>query len=157
MDPAAVLKMLKASPVRIAALTRGLTNEQLQCKPSAEAWSVNEVLAHLRACADVWGAGILAMLNQDRPAMRYVSPRTWIRKTDYTEQGFAVSFRAFRSQRDDLLQVLRPLSVEDWLRTATVRRSSGVREETVLIYAQRLAQHEAGHCEQMERILNRAT
>jgi hypothetical protein len=34
-----------------------------------------------------------------------------------------------------------------------VKAASKLREETVLSYAQRLANHESGHCEQIDRVL----
>ena len=130
-----------------------MNKDQLRRKPAADSWSANEVLAHLRACADVWGSSIMAMLTQDRPALRYVSPRTWIKKTNYADLEFGVSFRAYANQRKDLLKVLRTLSDDDWLRGASVKAAKKRREETVLSYAERMARHEAGHCEQVERIL----
>ena len=85
--------------------------------------------------------------------MRYVSPRTWLKKTNYADLEFGVSFRAYANQRKDLLKVLRTLSHDDWLRGASVKVAKKRREETVLSYAERMARHEAGHCEQVERIL----
>jgi len=95
----------------------------------------------------------MAILTQDRPTLRYISPRTWIKKTNYTDLEFGASFRAFTDQRQDLLQLLRALPHEDWLRAAIVKAATKHCEETVFSYAQRMAQHEAGHCEQVERIL----
>lgn len=153
IDTATVLKLLMATPGRIARAGKDLNDEQLRRKPSPDSWSANDVLAHLRACADVWGGSITAMLTQDRPTFRYISPRTWIRKTNYADLEFAVSFRAYKDQREELLRVLQTLPHEGWLRGASVKAATTLREETVLSYAERMAQHEAGHCEQIERIL----
>lgn len=97
----------------------------------------------------------MAMLTQDRPTLRYVSPRTWIKKTNYTELEFGPSFRAYAKQRKDLLKALRALSHDDWLRSASVKAATKRRKETVLSYAERMARHEAGHCDQVERILSK--
>ena len=70
-----ILTMLAETPPRIAALTAGLAPVQLRTKPSDE-WSANDVLAHLRACADMWGNCIVAILTQDTPTLRAVNPRT---------------------------------------------------------------------------------
>ena len=153
IESAAVLKLLTETPRRVAQASNGLTEEQLRRKPDTDSWSANEVLAHLRACADVWGSSIMAMLTQGRPTFRYVSPRTWIKKTNYTNLEFAVSFSVFTNQRKGLLKALRPLTDDDWLRGAIVQAAGRRREETVLSYAQRMAWHEADHCEQVERIL----
>ena len=154
IDQGAVIEMLKTTPRRIASASRGLSDKELNWKPAADSWSANEVLAHLRACADVWGGSIIKILKQDNPTFRYVSPRTWIRKANYLDLDFKASFLAFRKQREDLLKVLQSVPQEDWLRGAKVRAATKLREETVLGYAQRLGGHEARHCEQIDRILH---
>jgi hypothetical protein len=149
-----VLTMLPETPPRIAALTAGLGSDQLHATPNDGGWSANEVLAHLRACADVWGNCIVAMVSQDTPTLRAVDPRTWIRKTDYLEQEFQPSLQAFATQRTDLLAVLKPLAPEGWSRAATVTGAGKVLERTVLSYAQWLARHERPHLKQIQRIVN---
>ncbi len=90
-----VLTLLTQTPPRITALTAGLVPAQLHAPPSPDEWSANDVLAHLRACADVWGNCIEAMIAQDTPTLRAVNPQAWIKKTDYLEQEFQPSLRAF--------------------------------------------------------------
>ena len=96
-----VLTLLAETPPRIAALTAGLAPAQLYTPPNHDGWSVNDVLAHLRACADVWGNCIVAMIAEDTPTLRAVNPRTWIKKTDYLELEFRPSLRSFATQRAD--------------------------------------------------------
>ena len=104
--PEQVLTMLAATPPRIAALTAGLTPAQLRTKPNRDEWSATDVLAHLRSCADVWGSCIEVIIAQDTPTIRAVNPTTWIKSTDYPEQEFQSSLRAFTKQRKNLLKVL---------------------------------------------------
>src|SRR5689334_14803869 len=113
------LKLLAATPRRIASASKGLENTRLHFRPDEEAWSANDVLAHLRSCADVWGKSILAMIAQDHPTLRYISPRTWIRKTDYPELEFHLSLEVFARQRNELLNSLKALEIEGWSRGAT--------------------------------------
>ena len=151
---AQVLTVLAATPPRLAALTADLLPAHVQTRPNPDEWSANDVLAHLRACADVWGTCIVTMLAQDTPTLRAVDPRTWIRKTDYPEQAFQPSLHAFATQRTGLLAVLEPLPPEGWSRAATVTGAGKVLERTVLSYAQRLARHERPHVKQIERLVN---
>src|SRR6266699_4473855 len=97
-----VLTLLAETPTRIAALTTDLSPEELQMRPAPDEWSANGVLAHLRACADVWGNCIMTIIAEDRPTWRAVSPRTWIKQTDYPELQFRPSVHAFTTQRADL-------------------------------------------------------
>ncbi len=132
-------------PPRIEMVTAGLVAARLHSSPGRGEWSANDVLTHLRACADMWGGSIQTMLAQDRPTLRAVNPRIWINKTDYLEQEFRPSLRAFALQRTDLLAVLEPLGPEGWSRSATVTGAGKPLEWTALFYARRLASHERTH------------
>ena len=148
-----MLTLLAATPPRLAALTAGVAPAHLETVPTPEGWSATEVLAHLRACADVWGNCIMAMLAEERPTLRAVNPRTWIKQTDYLEWAFGPSLRAFATQRAELLAVLDRLPLEGWSRAATVTGAGTVLERTVRFYAQWLVLHERPHVKQVERIL----
>lgn len=150
---AQMLVALEEAPGRVAALTGELTAAQLRDAPKPDEWSANEVLAHLRACADMWGNAIMAIVAEDHPTIRAVNPRSWIKRTDYAELEFADSLRAFTTQRADLLDVLKPLAPEDWSRSATVTGAGRPLERTVRTYAERLARHERPHIEQIAQIV----
>ena len=148
------LTLLAETPARIAAVTSGLSPAQLRRRPSYEEWSANDVLAHLRACADVRGDYIRVTIAEDRPTLRAMDPRTWMQKTDYPDLEFETSFRAFTKQRADLLGGLEPLPSESWSRSATVTGAGKALERTVLFYAEWLVIHERPHVKQIERIVN---
>ena len=152
-----VLSLLAETPLRLAALTAGLAPSQLHTAPARDAWSANDVLAHLRACADIWGNCIVTMIAEDRPTLRAVNPRSWINKTDYLELEFRPSLRSFAKQRADLLAVLDPLPLKGWSCTATVTGAGAVLERTVLFYGRWLAGHERPHVKQVERIVDTIT
>jgi hypothetical protein len=149
-----ILTMLAEAPPRIAALIAGLAPAQLRAAPGPDEWSANDVLAHLRACADIWGDCIATIIAEDKPTIRAINPRTWIRETDYLELEFQASFRSFNRQRARLLKVLKGLRLGDWSRTATLTGAGKPLERTVLYYADSLARHERPHVKQIERILN---
>jgi DinB superfamily len=152
-----VLTRLAEQPKEIAALTAGLPRARLHRAPSRGEWSLNDVLAHLRSCSDMWGKYMATIIAEDRPTIRAVNPRTWIKSTNYPELDFAPSFRAFTKQRAELLALLRSLPKAAWSRTATVTGAGRPRDRTVLEYAERLANHERSHVKQMARIANGST
>lgn len=149
-----LLIQLTEQPKAIAALTAGQPRAQLQGSPGRGEWSLNEVLAHLRSCGDMWGKYIATIIDEDRPTIRAMNPTTWIKSTDYPELEFAPSFRAFTKQRAELLELLRPLPKAAWSRSATVTGAGAPRERTVLEYARWLANHERSHLKQIARIAN---
>ncbi len=148
-----VLTLLAEKPPRLEALTAGLAPALLHTAPNDE-WSANDVLAHLRACADVWGGYIATIIAEERPILRAVNPRTWITRTDYRELEFRLSLRAFAAQRAALLAVLEALPPEGWSRTATVTGAGKPLERTVKFYARWLAEHERPHVKQIARLVD---
>ena len=148
-----VLGLLAATPRRIASLSRGIDIGKFQFKPDQDSWSANEILAHLRACADVWGKSIIATITLDHPTLRHISSRSWIRRTDYLQLEFKSSLATFALQRHELLSVLKGLATKDWSRKATTKG----REETVFSLATRIAEHESKHCRQIEEVLKFAS
>jgi hypothetical protein len=146
-----VLTVLAETPRRIAELTAGIPAADLLVAPSRDEWSANDVLAHLRACADMWGGFIVAILAEDMPTLKAVNPRTWIKSTDYLELAFRPSLRSFAAQRDELMTVLQTLTQDGWARAATVVGGGRPLELTVLDYARRLARHERPHVKQVAR------
>jgi len=112
----------------------------------------SEVLAHLRSCADVWGGCILTILNHDKPAIRAVNPRTWLKSTNYLELDFQPSLLTFTLQRAELLSILESSKPKSWARTATVTGAGKVLERTVQIYAEWIVIHERPHLKQFKYI-----
>jgi len=150
--PEQILTLLTAAPAHLAALTAGLTPAQLQTPPAPGEWSATGVLAHMRSCADVWGGCIREIISQDRPTLRAINPRSWIKRTNYREQDFATSLQAFTGQRAELLADLAPLPPDGWARSATVTGAGSPLQRTVLFYAQWLARHERPHVKQIGQI-----
>jgi hypothetical protein len=149
-----ILAILKGTPPRLVELTAGLTAEQLESAPDNGEWSIKEVLAHLRACNEVWGGYYIAtILAQDNPTIKAVNPRTWIKTTDYLDQQFKTSLRAFTRQRRTLLAILEPLPASDWARTNILLGAGKPIKQTLLSHADGLARHERAHLKQIERIV----
>lgn len=144
-----VLRLLPETPQRIAVAIADVAPERLQAKTDAKAWSVNEILAHLRACVDVWVGTMDRMLLEEQPTLRHISPRTYLRKTDYLTVPFAESLALFGAERAALLEKLQPLTLEQWARSAMIQE----RQHTVFSQARRLALHEEGHCGQIEGLM----
>jgi hypothetical protein len=146
-----ILTILEAAPQRLAAVTAGVSPARLRTPATREEWSANDVLAHMRSCADMWGGCITTMLVEDRPTIKAINPRTWIKQTNYPELDFRRSLRSFTKQRAELLALLKPLPRKSWSRAATVTGAGATLERTVLSYARWLARHERPHLRQIER------
>jgi hypothetical protein len=148
----AILEILVQGPPWIAGATRGIADEILIQRPEPEEWSVVELLAHLRASADVRGdQRIEQMLAEDEPTIRTMSPRSWPLISSYVELPFSESLAAFTAQRERLLRRLRSLNPDAWQRGATLTGLGTRRYETVHSEAEALARHEESHVMQIEQ------
>jgi len=133
---------------------QGVPTARLYLRSDAEPWSVNDILAHLRACADVWGKSMRAMLEKDNPTQRYVSPRAFMKKPAYANQEFGPALEAFAQERQKLVKTLADLNPSGWARRGTFTGTSPRgRDQTVFSYAERLVNHEQVHLEQIETLL----
>jgi hypothetical protein len=151
-----ILALLEETPECIATATTGLAESQLSVVPRLGEWSLKDILAHLRSCADVGGEAIARITTEDYPTFNAVNPRTWVEESGYLRLEFGTSLRAFAIQRARLLSGLRRLAPKDWSRAATVTSGSRTREETVLSYAHWLARHERAHYPEIRRLGRRA-
>ena len=145
-----VMAQLEVTAPRIAELTMSLEPAKLHL-PSDGDWSAVDVLAHLRACADVWG-GCMISIMRGASALRAVNPLTWIEKTDYRAQDFARSLRSFATQRMELLDGLRPARPVDWRRTVTVTGAGAPLRRDALFYGRWMAGHERAHLKQIAKM-----
>jgi DinB superfamily len=143
------LGIISETPLRIGQASKGLDEARLQFKPEDKSWSANDILAHLRSCADLWTHSIYAMLAENNPEFSDINERKWAKVTRYAELSFSESFQAFSSQRENLLRVLKALPFESWERSAIIFG----RKHTVFTQTRRLAKHEGEHCEQIENLL----
>ncbi|MBI3244145.1 MAG: DinB family protein [Chloroflexi bacterium] len=142
------LSLLAETPRRIAASTTGLAELRLKTSPGDKKWSVVELLAHLRACDDLWSHSIYAMLTQDSPMLPLLDERRWAKTTRYASLEFQQSFQAFALKRGELLRVLADLPEAVWARTASIEG----RTHSVFSQARRMALHEHEHCQQIEAL-----
>ena len=146
-----IVAILEETPRRVAELAKGLSAAQLHAAALGR-WSINDHLAHLRACQDVFGGAMLRILREDHPSFTAINPHTWIKQTDYPEWKFRPAFKAFNKQRADLLEALERKRATSWRRTATVKVWGASYERTVHYYGDWMASHERAHWKSIKRI-----
>jgi hypothetical protein len=143
------LGIISESPQRIALAVKGSGEDRLQRRADAKSWSANDILAHLRSCADLWTYSIYAMLAEREPVFSDIDERKWARVTRYVELPFHISFQVFSLQRENLVNVLKDLPFDSWERSALIVE----RRHTIFTQTRRLAKHESEHLEQFEAVL----
>lgn len=143
------LTTLGETPRLIAKATKDFDDRLLQAKADKKSWSANDILAHLRSCADLWIHSIYAMLTENEPVLPDINERKWAKVTGYANLPFTESLQAFSLQRENFLRILKALPFEAWEKSAIIFE----RKHTVFTQVRRLAKHEGEHCEQIEHLL----
>ncbi len=139
------LEMLVDNVARIEMDTAELDDEQLAQSKDGE-WSVTEILAHLRACDDVWTMTIQQMLVIDNPELPEIHPQGWSKRMCYDQLEFDEMFTPFQLRRYELFRLLTSLEFEDWQRSCVING----RTHTIYSQVRRMALHEAQHCDDIE-------
>jgi uncharacterized damage-inducible protein DinB len=143
------LQILSETPQQIAQVAKGLDEERIRSRSDSKSWSVNDILAHLRSCADLWTHSIYAMLAENEPVFSDINERKWAKATRYAESPFVESLQVFSLQRENLLRVLKALPFVAWERSAIIFE----RKHTVFTQTRRMAKHEEEHVEQIASLL----
>jgi hypothetical protein len=143
-----LLATLAETPGFIAEVCTGLGEAELRLAPAPGEWSLVELLAHLHACAEVWGDDIGVMLMRDEPRFTKPHPRQVMKQDRFLTPSFADSFIDFSNLRARLLGELKSLDFELWERGATINQ----RWHTVFTHARRMALHEHAHREQFRGV-----
>jgi hypothetical protein len=142
------LTLLERTPTMMLEHSDGLSDAELQASWSRDSWSMLDVLWHLRGCDAVWVESINAMLLEDTPSIAYQHPNDWWKTHLVKAVLFHDLLKAFSIKRQGLLEQLRGLTSEDWLRTGVIK----ARQHSVYSQVRRLTLHEAHHEQQFSKL-----
>jgi len=153
LKTAEILAILENTPVCFAAVAGELGSELASWRPEKTTWSLSDNLAHIWACADVWGETIEQMLAREEPDLPHVHPRDYMRQQKYHLLEYENSFSVFQEQRQHLLARLYGLTPGEWERGAMIRTKVVNRRHTVNSQVLRMALHEKEHCRQIHTLV----
>lgn len=145
----ALLTRLAAIPDRIARAVAGWSEAERRALAPHGEWSAVDILAHLRASADIITPRIYMVLVRDHPPLPAYDERRWAQIAGYADLEFGRSLALFTLRRAEIGAMLRRVKPEDWAR-------SGMHEEqgttSLIALVRRLLEHEEEHCAQLEAI-----
>lgn len=152
MTRAEVLRILRTTPDRIAALVDRLAPSRDADTSGADEWSVSQIIDHL--CLGERDL-ILPRLQQMHRENGPVFPSSTVSRTGFAAvpQGGDAAERldAFRRARQETLAFLDTLTDADWYRVGTTPTRGTL---TIEAYARYLAEHDLEHLAQLEASRN---
>ncbi|HUQ42105.1 MAG TPA: DinB family protein [Candidatus Limnocylindrales bacterium] len=150
-----ILTQLEEHPRRLLEISAAVPGTRLGSVPCLGTWSANDVLTHLRCCADAGAAAIRGLARTDGRIVSFVGPRTLFEEVDYRDRDFAANLRALTRQRRRLLALLRDLPRASWTRDGRTSDGGPARVRSILDYGQWLARHERKHVEALARFASK--
>jgi uncharacterized damage-inducible protein DinB len=152
--PHEIIDILRTTVERLRRATATLSEDDLAAEPVPGEWSVGYIIAHLRAAEDVLGDQMIRIVREDQPAWRHLSPREYMRRTDYANWPVGPALDELAQHRARLLTDLEPLPAGAWQRTARVTDAPGkVVDHTLRFYGDWLAAHEREHLAQISEVV----
>jgi FMN phosphatase YigB (HAD superfamily) len=116
---ASLLAILRSTPAALTGLLEPLATDKLSAHPSADDWSVTEILCHMRDVErEVDQTRIQKILSEDGPFIAGQIPDEWAKTREYNKQDGLSALREFTSARIQTLDMLKDLAPAQWSRKA---------------------------------------
>jgi hypothetical protein len=101
----------------VAALVAGVSASEARVRPAPDAWSILEVLAHLRdEEQEDFRPRLDVVLHRPEATWTRIDPAAWVVERRYNEGDLAETLLAFRAAREQSLAWLGGLAAPDWSR-----------------------------------------
>src|SRR5262245_17700684 len=126
----------------------GISDEELDRRPSDDAWSARRVVHHLADSEMTSAIRLRRLIAEDDPRIQGYDEAAFAERLFYDERPIEPSLEALRSSRDTTSDILEQLDEAGWARTGTHEESGPYSVETWLeIYAA----HAHEHADQIRR------
>lgn len=153
LDPTEALERLRKTPLEVAALIEGLTEEAMTRPPADGGWAIRNIVSHLRDAQGVIDSRIDLFLKEDNPVLESKAVFAWARDENERPPSTRQIFDAYQSSRQGMIAKLEMLPFTDWWRTGHHEEFGVVSIKQQISY---FASHELTHLPQIERLAKQA-
>jgi RimJ/RimL family protein N-acetyltransferase len=157
-DRTGTIARYREGPHLLDKVVMGLTDADLDAKPSQGGWTIRQIIHHIADGDDIWKMCIkMAMGNEEGEfALGWygaLPQETWADRWAYAKRSVDVSLTLFRADRAHVVQLLECVP-EVWHRSVVVRTAKGdVERVPVGFVVQMQADHVFHHIERIRAIL----
>ena len=115
MELETMILRLERQALTIRNLVEGVPADQATWKPSAEPWSILEVINHLAdEEREDFRSHLDTLLHDPQGEWHPIDPQAWVTGRGYNQRDLAASLEDFLSERSRSLDWLRSLASPDW-------------------------------------------
>jgi hypothetical protein len=149
-DPVKALEQLQKTPLEVAALIEGLSEDVLTREPADGGWAVRNVVTHLRDAQNVIAARIDLFLTEENPVLEMKAVWTWARDEREHAPSTREIYDAYHTSRREMVAKLESIPFADWWRTGRHEEFGVVSIKQQVSY---FAAHELTHLPQIARLV----
>jgi hypothetical protein len=145
-----ILKTLRATPVVLRALVRGVDDVRLRRRPAPGEWAIIEVVGHLADTEEQALARVRRMLAEDNPVLKPFDQEALAEERRYLDLVLHGELDRLEQLRQQHVAELEALDTPAWVRTG---RHGEHGEISIELYETHVAAEEIDHLAQIARLL----
>lgn len=154
LDPAEALAQLRKTPLEVAALIEGLSEDELNRPAEDGGWAIRNAVSHLRDAQGVIAYRIDLFLKERNPVLESKAVFAWARDENERPPSTREIFDAYHASRQEMIAKLETIPFADWWRMGHHEEFGTVSIKQQVSY---FASHELTHLPQIERLAKQAT
>jgi hypothetical protein len=139
-----------ATAKKLERLIEGVPTSRLRKRPTADHWSIGEIVAHLADAEIVIGFRMRLILGAPGSPIAAYDQDSWVSSGHYDKRDPRKSVEQFRVNREANLALLKSLTPEQWKQYG-MHSERG--QETIERIVCMTAGHDINHLQQIERIV----
>ena len=148
--PEAVITSLENAPAIIVPLAREVPASIVKRRPQPGKWSAHEHACHLAEVHPLFFSRLELMLHEERPAIVAYNPDEAMEEGALLKVDLSEALERFARDRARLVEELKDLSEDDWLREAEHEEYD---HYSVLIMFRHVVLHDMLHAYRIEELL----
>jgi hypothetical protein len=144
-----LLERFRRGPELVATVLTGVYGEEIDWPPSAEAWSIRQIAAHLADAEMVGAYRIRVVAAEENPTMLAYNEKAWAENLDYARRKPSQSLESFRRTRAETFELLQGLPEAAFARAGNHTEHGRI---TLLDLLRIYAEHAEGHARQIQSV-----
>lgn len=149
LDPPEALKKLRQTPLEVAALLEGLSEQAMTQEPLDGGWAIRNIVIHLRDAQNVLDYRLELFSTEVNPVLEAKAVWSWAKNEEERPPSTREIFAEYQATRGKILARLEKLPLADWWRTGQHGEFGVVSIKQQVSY---FASHEITHLPQIERL-----
>lgn len=146
-----ILAVTMSTPAVLNGLLSEVTSEQWKQKSSTDAWTLTELVCHLRDTErEIHHMQLKLFAEQDEPFIPRPDTGVWASQRDYLHENGATVLAEFNAARQTTMSALKNISPDDWKRKARHAIFGPTTFQEVVGF---IAEHDRLHIQQVWSIL----